>query len=72
MGRKRLRCNTSSYSPLAAASASASASSGRGMDNIIIDSGTTLTFLQEDFYNKLESTVSKAIKLKHINKLVTT
>ncbi|KAH0987994.1 hypothetical protein GBA52_015171 [Prunus armeniaca] len=41
------------------------------MDNIIMDSGTTLTFLQ-DFYNKLESTLSKAIKLKHINKLVTT
>ncbi|RDX79388.1 Aspartic proteinase CDR1, partial [Mucuna pruriens] len=40
-------------------------SSGSGREgNIIIDSGTTLTLLPNDFYSKLESAVANAVKLK--------
>ncbi|KAM5553826.1 aspartic proteinase CDR1-like [Rosa sericea] len=35
--------------------------------NIIIDSGTTLTYLRKDVYSKLESAMSEAIKLERIN-----
>ncbi|KAL3844371.1 hypothetical protein ACJIZ3_001774 [Penstemon smallii] len=35
--------------------------------NIIIDSGTTLTFLPGDFYYKLESTLVKAIRGKRVS-----
>ncbi|KAM1480838.1 hypothetical protein ACFX2I_027936 [Malus domestica] len=34
--------------------------------NIIVDSGTTLTLLPEDLYNKLELTVSKSIRLRRL------
>jgi len=34
-----------------------------GLGNIIIDSGTTLSFLPTDFYSKLESAVANSIKL---------
>lgn len=54
VGRKRLQYN-STLMPLAP---------GRG--NIIVDSGTTLTMLPKDFYNKLELTVSKAIRSKPV------
>jgi len=34
--------------------------------NIIIDSGTTLTFLPDDVYSKLESAVANEVKLKRV------
>ncbi|CAN6719185.1 unnamed protein product [Malus baccata var. baccata] len=54
-------------------------SPGQGTCNIIIDtqetlssdSGTTMTLLPEDFYNKLELTVSKAIILKRLTDKIT-
>lgn len=53
VGRKRLQYNGSLSSSFAPAEG-----------NIIVDSGTTLTLLPEDFYNKLELAVSKAIWLR--------
>ncbi|CAN6697682.1 unnamed protein product [Malus baccata var. baccata] len=49
VGRKRLRYNSSMNPSLAPAKG-----------NIIVDSGTTLTLLLEDLYNKLELTEKKA------------
>ncbi|KAE8661927.1 putative aspartic protease [Hibiscus syriacus] len=36
-------------------------------NNIIIDSGTTLTFLQSEFYNSLKSTLEEAIKAERVS-----
>ncbi|XP_045799540.1 aspartic proteinase CDR1-like [Trifolium pratense] len=42
--------------------------SNGGVDgNVFIDSGTTLTMLPYDVYNKLESAVVKLVKLKRVN-----
>lgn len=46
---------------------STTSSSKLGKGNIIIDSGTTLTYLQKEFYNKLESAMSEGIKLERVN-----
>jgi hypothetical protein len=63
VGRKRFQYySNSTTSPLATTS-----SSKLGKGNIIIDSGTTLTYLQKDFYNKLESAMSEGIKLERVN-----
>ncbi|KAE8693165.1 putative aspartic protease [Hibiscus syriacus] len=44
-----------------------SSSSATEKGNIIIDSGTTLTFLQSKFYNSLESTLEEAIKVERVS-----
>ncbi|XVF00010.1 hypothetical protein REPUB_Repub03eG0249400 [Reevesia pubescens] len=44
-----------------------SSSSAREKGNIIIDSGTTLTFLELEFYNSLEWAVEEAIEAKRVN-----
>ncbi|XP_061999143.1 aspartic proteinase CDR1-like [Rosa rugosa] len=54
VGRKKLQYN-STLMPIAP---------GRGI--IIVDSGTTLTMLPKDFYNRLELTMSKAIRSKRV------
>ncbi|PRQ37324.1 putative nepenthesin [Rosa chinensis] len=43
------------------------ASTKLGKGNIIIDAGTTLTYLRKDVYGKLESAMSEAIKLERVN-----
>lgn len=53
VGRKRLQYNGSLSSTFAPAEG-----------NIIVDSGTTLTLLPQDYYNKLQLAVSKAIWLR--------
>ncbi|WVZ02887.1 hypothetical protein V8G54_023693 [Vigna mungo] len=53
VGNKRIKLGSSS-----------SESDGEG--NIIIDSGTTLTFLRDDDYSKLESAVAHEVKLKRV------
>ncbi|XP_055819385.1 aspartic proteinase CDR1-like [Solanum dulcamara] len=56
VGEKKLKFKSSQFmSPSAA---------DEDLGNIIIDSGTTLTFLPEEFYNKLESTLVEKIKGK--------
>ncbi|KAH6831252.1 Eukaryotic aspartyl protease family protein [Perilla frutescens var. hirtella] len=52
VGRKRLDYRSSSTK----------ASSAGREGNIIIDSGTTLTFLPSDLYNRVEATLKKAVK----------
>lgn len=54
VGRKRLQYNSTLMT----------IAPGRG--NIIVDSGTTLTMLPKDFYDRLELTVTKAIRLKRV------
>ncbi|KAK8489758.1 hypothetical protein V6N13_096398 [Hibiscus sabdariffa] len=44
-----------------------SSSSAGKKGNIIVDSGTTLTFLQSEFYNSLESALEEAIKAKRVS-----
>ncbi|KAG4171285.1 hypothetical protein ERO13_A12G200100v2 [Gossypium hirsutum] len=44
-----------------------SASSATEEGNIIIDSGTTLTFLESEFYNSLESALEEAIEAKRVS-----
>lgn len=39
---------------------------GSSAENIIIDSGTTFTYLPNDFYNKLESIVADIVSLKRV------
>ncbi|CAN4128303.1 unnamed protein product [Withania somnifera] len=53
VGEKRLEFKTSQLS--------SSVAGEEDIGNIIIDSGTTLTFLPEEFYNKLESTLVEMI-----------
>ena len=48
--------------PFGAASSSSSSETG-AEGNIIIDSGTTLTLLPDNVYQKLESTVAEQVKL---------
>ncbi|XP_022638756.1 aspartic proteinase CDR1 [Vigna radiata var. radiata] len=43
-----------------------SSSESDGEGNIIIDSGTTLTFVPDDVYSKLESAVAHEVKLKRV------
>nr|XP_007133796.1 hypothetical protein PHAVU_011G209900g [Phaseolus vulgaris]ESW05790.1 hypothetical protein PHAVU_011G209900g [Phaseolus vulgaris] len=49
--------------PFGAASSSSSSSETGAEGNIIIDSGTTLTLLPDNVYQKLESTVAEQVKL---------
>ncbi|XP_007040921.2 PREDICTED: probable aspartic protease At2g35615 [Theobroma cacao] len=44
-----------------------SASPTEKLGNIIIDSGTTLTFLESEFYNSLESALEEAIEAKRVS-----
>ncbi|KAL3622839.1 hypothetical protein CASFOL_031926 [Castilleja foliolosa] len=44
----------------------ASSSSGNRKGNIVVDSGTTLTYLPSDLYAKLKSALQNGIKLKQI------
>ncbi|XVF52207.1 hypothetical protein PTKIN_Ptkin05aG0000800 [Pterospermum kingtungense] len=46
---------------------SSSSSAARGKGNIIIDSGTTLTFLESEFYNSLESALEESIEAKRVS-----
>ncbi|ONH95077.1 hypothetical protein PRUPE_7G050200 [Prunus persica] len=66
VGRKRLQYNGSLGSSFAPAEGniiddSLSSSFAPAEGNIIVNSGTTLTLLPQDFYNKLELAVSKAV-----------
>ncbi|GLT54049.1 hypothetical protein SLA2020_272820 [Shorea laevis] len=54
VGKKRLELGDSSYF-------------GDPKGNIIIDSGTTLTLLPEDFYAKFESAVAEVIDLERVD-----